>query len=49
MPISKKCSLCGKPAKTHRKANFGKSKSGKSGLKPLVDRKEFVTSRMLPS
>lgn len=33
MPKSSKCGLCGKPSRTHRKANFGKNKSGKSGLK----------------
>jgi hypothetical protein len=33
MPKSTKCGLCGKPAKTHRKANFGKGKSGRSALK----------------
>ena len=38
MPISKKCGLCGKPTKTHYKANFGRGKKGKSALKPMIQR-----------
>lgn len=33
------CALCGKHGKTHRKANFGKGRKGKSALKPIYRRK----------
>jgi hypothetical protein len=42
MPKSIKCKLCGKPTRTHKKANFGRSKKGKSQLKPIIVKAPMV-------
>ena len=35
-----KCILCGKHGKTHKKANFGRGRKGKSALKVPRDKKK---------